>query len=395
MYKLIDTLFLIFVTGGISTLFSNLNLNFISTISNYILGVLYIFMIFRLSRSKLKLNKVAATYVYLFIIFLVMNMLFSQNINSSVKAITYLTLNILYAYYLHNQYSLKEVIKLISFALGIISILSSLLCIMMPDKFTYFDTLYIKTVWKGIFSHKNTLGNISAFTILILFLNLRFDKTKKNKVFSILIIIISSINLYFSESHTPVYALIICVIYALSKKILKKEIAFLVFLSVLIINYMYIFQFDLVNEIFRKYSFDLSVSGRREVFNVLLDLGSRKPFLGYGLGSFWVENGYTYNHVYNYLGFNPNTSHNAFIELFVNIGIIGLSVYVGILFMTFKNSIIKYRKKQISNSLIILMVFLLIMSIFESTLAVSVNIYWVIQFYIFFQMSSSDENIKS
>jgi O-antigen ligase len=75
---------------------------------------------------------------------------------------------------------------------------------------------------------------------------------------------------------------------------------------------------------------DPSLSGRDELWVSVLREGLKEPLFGQGFGAFWYE-GRGREIVGNW---NPRQSHNAFVDVFVDLGAIGTAVVVGTLLAT-------------------------------------------------------------
>ena len=67
---------------------------------------------------------------------------------------------------------------------------------------------------------------------------------------------------------------------------------------------------------------DESLSGRDEVWSIVFVEGLKRPIFGSGYGAFWKE-GKGRELVYTW---NPRQSHNAYLDLWVDLGVVGLAV---------------------------------------------------------------------
>jgi exopolysaccharide production protein ExoQ len=70
---------------------------------------------------------------------------------------------------------------------------------------------------------------------------------------------------------------------------------------------------------------DTSLTGRTDLWTDVIALGSKRPIVGYGFGGFWTEARAAYlKEIYIW---GPLQSHNGYIEIFVNLGLIGLVLF--------------------------------------------------------------------
>ncbi len=66
---------------------------------------------------------------------------------------------------------------------------------------------------------------------------------------------------------------------------------------------------------------DESLSGRDEVWKIVLNEGFKRPIFGSGYGAFWTEGkGRELVHTWN-----PRQSHNAYLDLWLDLGVVGLA----------------------------------------------------------------------
>lgn len=87
---------------------------------------------------------------------------------------------------------------------------------------------------------------------------------------------------------------------------------------------------------------DSTLTGRTELWEDILVYASRNPFQGVGYGSFWI--GDKANNLWEKHYWKPQQGHNGYIDVYVELGLIGLFLMGGLLVSTFVNireSIIK------------------------------------------------------
>ncbi|MFR6452009.1 MAG: O-antigen ligase family protein [Clostridium perfringens] len=268
--------------------------------------------------------------------------------------------------------------------LSVIMVFSFIICIISPNNTVYYDNNYGKEVWKGVFTHKNTLGNFSALSIIFLFIE------DKKFFLKWIIMIISIINLFKSGSNTPTVALIVCFSYFFVKKMLNKDLSKPIGIFSVVLSYIYIFKHALMGLILNDFNITLSDSGRYEIYEFIVGLLKQKVFCGYGIGTSWIEGTNTYNLVYNRFGFNPNSSYNGFLDIVFGIGVVGLILYLIILIYIFW---VHRENNQYDTKFMVILIYLLILSIFESTLYNFKGVYWVLQMFCLFSLGN-DNNLE-
>lgn len=82
-----------------------------------------------------------------------------------------------------------------------------------------------------------------------------------------------------------------------------------------------------------------TLSGRLPLWNLLFYFGSQAPWLGAGYGAFWSANNPDLLNIWFVLEWTPVQSHNGFVELFIQAGSVGLSLFIIILAPSFKSTL--------------------------------------------------------
>jgi O-antigen ligase len=68
---------------------------------------------------------------------------------------------------------------------------------------------------------------------------------------------------------------------------------------------------------------DATLSGRTDLWQLVMDAIGDRPMLGYGYSAFWGADGPAANLVYPVIGWTPAAAHNGFLEVAINLGIAG------------------------------------------------------------------------
>ena len=86
---------------------------------------------------------------------------------------------------------------------------------------------------------------------------------------------------------------------------------------------------------------DPTLTGRTQVWHLILGLTSN-PLLGTGFESFWL--GPRLDKIYSMYWWHPNEAHNGYIEVFLNLGWIGLALLGVVLVTGYRNVIAAFRQ---------------------------------------------------
>ena len=275
----------------------------------------------------------------------------------------------LFGLYLGSRYSFKEQLKIYGWVYGI-SVTCSLIFALLLPKYGIMNTVAIQGAWRGIYPHKNGLGQsmFASFLTFYFLLNVEREKRLLFGTFCFLSVVL----IYFGESATSLMSVLFIFAIAqglkrLSLKSKKSILAILLFIIlVCILLFLFVANF---NAFLTANDKDITLSGRTILWASLWDFIQERLWLGYGFGSFFSGESREAYLLWQVHDWSPVHSHNGYVNLWVNLGLISLAVfsigYFGCLF----NSLYKY---LISKDMRMLWIFLfLIYTVFFNFTEVS------------------------
>jgi exopolysaccharide production protein ExoQ len=125
---------------------------------------------------------------------------------------------------------------------------------------------------------------------------------------------------------------------------------------------------------------DTTMTGRTELWAVALLFIERHPLLGYGFGGFWrgwVGDSGLY---WAAIGWKTPHSHNGFVDLTLDLGLVGLTVCVIALGTAFISAVKRARTARTTEAVapLILLAFIVLYNLTESTMLKHNTIFWVV-----------------
>ena len=246
---------------------------------------------------------------------------------------------------------------------------------------------------------KNWTSNYIALIFFIIFSFFLLEPLKKNKILYFLMLTINYIAWMICQSRGIWISIFITLIIAICSiikfdfsKIFKENKIWLVLLLVTFLIITIIYSTDnplnksAITVTERAISTfdekDLSINARLLIWNITLSMIKEKPFLGSGIGSFKMNYlNYQAEHLKDKLYYikyysNARETHNEYLQIGSELGIIGLGIFLLIFFIFFL-MVIKYfnqekndRKKIIIFGLLLSVICFLIHSLFSFPLHV-------------------------
>ena len=204
-------------------------------------------------------------------------------------------------------------------------------------------TIYGIQMWVGVTGHKNALGAVCAFIGIVLVWRNLANWPKIDLIDASLV----ALDIYLlrgSKSTTSAIIFLmgvsILVVQFLMKGDIKKLNRVLVvcfcFFAVLQILAVSFLGQSIAPALVNATGKDSSLTGRIPLWRELIKMGNQAPLLGYGFASFYL-NPDRLAELWRRVGWAPETSHNGFIEIYLDLGIVGLVILIMMLTQTHRN----------------------------------------------------------
>ena len=276
--------------------------------------------------------------------------------------------------YLAMRYSLREQMQVIAWTLGIIAVLSMIVVVAFPAVGT--QTAGENTVWVGVFDHKNGLGRYMAISAILSWILMKDSKKKwvlwGNFIFAIGLILMA-------RSATSLFAvfatLSLLPIYRVWRWRNARALPGIVILGLLTASIAIVFLTKLE---YAGLDWFFVALGRRPEHNtlqvrmalwdVVLQKAQQRPWLGFGYGN---------TSIYETLDsvalsgsvWEPEQAHNGFLEIFLQLGLVGLAAMVYHIILGFRRGILLARLTKTKEALWVL-AYLTILLLFNVTYSV-------------------------
>jgi len=225
---------------------------------------------------------------------------------------------------LASRFSLEDQLRLLSWVFRIIAVLS-LLCVLLAPRIGIASGEQ-DGYWRGIFGHKNGLGQIMAIAILVEWL--LPAKTRLSKCLNFATILLCAILLFFSNSITAMIAitasLIFIQVYRFTRGSLRVPMFAIVSIIALVITSSVLLLATDNAAVTAALGRTSSLTGRTEIWQWVMYFAQDRPILGYGYSGFWGGAAPESIALNDRLGFQVMYSHNGYLDIFLTLGAVGL-----------------------------------------------------------------------
>jgi exopolysaccharide production protein ExoQ len=271
-----------------------------------------------------------------------------------------------------------ELMDLIALICGLAAVASVVQFFIAPEPLQF----------RGIFSQKNGLGQAMAVGVLTALHGAQIKRGRRFR--NICILALCTIVAFMSKSATSILAIAVFFWLNILGRIYLRGGSFRIlsiWLAICCVPIViFVMYSDLISELFGK---DMTLTGRTILWPYVIDNISQKPLLGWGFYSFWshqnpnalliIEALRGYNWVTDFVA----NAHNGLLELLLEIGFLGTSVFI---FLWLRNFIMAVKcmngpAGRIGLSSVLLLTGILVIGVSEAVL-LSHEAVWTSLFFI-------------
>ncbi|MEH2281002.1 MAG: O-antigen ligase family protein [Nostoc sp.] len=349
----------------------------IRIIYSLIYAVTLVLLVLRWKKTLYFLSK--DFWLYSLLLLTAVSIIWSFEPSTTLKNSFALINSSLFGLYFASRYTLKQQLHLLAWNFGIIVILSFIFAIALPKYGIQNDLGGPK--WRGVFTHKNGLGAKMVTSSMIFFI-LGYQTQRRSWLFwcgfslSILLLLLSA-------SGSSLLNLLIIILAFFAFQIWRWPYQFMVptlIMMAAISQSLYFWLSNNPDVLFSSIGKDATLTGRTELWPLVIDMIWKHPWVGYGYGGFWQ--GWNGESAYIWLvaGWTPNHPHNGYLALCLDLGLLGLGVF----FVGFWRSYLKgfawVRSSKTAFDIwpLIHMTFIGLSSLTESNLLESNSLTWIL-----------------
>lgn len=240
--------------------------------------------------------------------------------------------------YIVKQYSYKEISTMLRWGLAVTAFLSTFYSKFKPA----IGINRTKNSWQGIISHPNPLAALMALSAILW--GIEAVENSKNRWLSIGMVLYSLFVLQMAKSGGGKVQFLIATTIVLSVRFLKQlpfqwSLFFIIIFMILSISGFIIITSNLEAIVVDGLGKDLTLTGRTPIWAYLFaEKIPKRPWLGYGFHGFWQPwrgaDNPAANHISGELRMPsgggywvPPHSHNGFIEIILDFGLIGFTAF--------------------------------------------------------------------
>ncbi len=300
------------------------------------------------------------------------------------RSINYFS-TVLTACFLAGRFNVDEIMRILSWGIAI-SVLSSFLfvaafptdAIHQPSPWEVEEPA---GAWRGAFSHKNVLGH--AMTVGVIAELYILTATRVRKIWHFLLLCGCVALVILARSSTAFLLTSFYLLGGVLSLLLRRAGQYfgvgLAALAVLGSTVALIY-LTYPNLILGLLGSDATLTGRTELWDLVLHLIEERPVLGWGYSALWLPNDPITRAISTAVGWQVPQAHNAFLEVALEIGLVGLAIVMIFVGVSVWRAVRCLQAGRYKLGMVSLVFFLgiIISGTTESTLAQNQTIEWVV-----------------
>ena len=347
----------------------------------YFLNYLITFVLL-VCRYKRTLYALQSNPIFVLIsIYIPLTIFWSYDQGSTFMAGLALTFCTLFGVYLASRFSLKQQVFILGYLMVTFTILSFVWSVVLP-KYGVMGGVHLGA-WRGVFVHKNHAGRMMVLACAIQFMLFQYVRHKYLKWLFLTGIGLSFLMIIQTTSGGAlvncVFVMTIVAITRVFEAEPRKLLLSVIFLAAagafIAMAYTPLMAFGL-----RLIGKAPTLTGRTDIWEYIFDQIARHPFRGYGLNAFWGGTDSAALYVIERAGWEVPDSHHGFLDMTLQIGIIGSAMVCLALWQTVLRGIARIRlyRSWLSSWLMVYALYMVVVNLSETSLLITNNIFWIL-----------------
>jgi exopolysaccharide production protein ExoQ len=276
------------------------------------------------------------------------------------------------------RYSPRALMSLVAATLGLAAVLSLGAGLLLPE--AGLDHRF-DGAWRGVFGHKNGMGKAMALAAVLFALLAREARgTARAWTYAGFVLAAALVLLSRSTSALVALAAMLALLPLIRAAHRRSPLVVLGPLAIACVAAVVAGGTGARSDsVFAVLGRDATLTGRTELWEAVLGSIGKRTALGYGYGGFWHTAAESES-LFAAIGWRAWHAHNAFLDLWLNLGLVGVLVFGAALAWTLARALRALRIAPDAQHVwpLALLAFLLLTNLTESRLVEANNLYWVL-----------------
>ena len=349
----------------------------INAIVQYLIYAIALFFLLARKQSSIRMAR-GNILIWLLPVLTVISFLWSDFPDESLRKGIVVIQTSYFGLYFASRFTIKQQLHLLAWTFGIVAVLSLLFGIAFSG--ASIEAGANAGAFRGPFTQKNLLARVAVLGAIVFLINALNEP--KYKFFLWAGFALNLLLVLASTSKTALLLLLMVFILLPLYRALRWKSTITIPLVVAIV----VISGSLVTLVLSNWELslnaigrDATLSGRVGLWEGAIEKIIARPWVGYGYQAFWREDGGAFD-IWLSEGYKPPHAHNGFINVPLDLGLIGLSIFLAILAINYVRSIIFLRSDKTVVGLwpIYYITFFFMYNHSENTIIEHNSIFWIL-----------------
>lgn len=345
----------------------------------FFLNYLLTFILVALRWKKVLNTLCQNIYLLALIALVILSFLWSAAPGQTLSGLIGMLATTLYGVYLASRYSMREQLALLGTTFSISIILSFVFALLLPG-YGIMGGTHAGT-WRGIYTHKNQLGKRMVLSALVFLIQAQLHRSWRWSAWLGYSLSVALIVLSTSVSALLNVFLITLAVFG-SRLIGFRRIGWVLWLG---LGAACTWAFwtllpDIAASVLEPFGRDTSLTGRTDIWPYILEKVQQRPWLGYGYSAFWGGLTQESADIIRAVRWPVPDSHNGYLDLVLQVGIVGFGLYLLGFWDTLTRSVLLIRAthRWEQTWVFAFLIFTVLINIGESSLLSRNSVFWVL-----------------
>lgn len=281
----------------------------------------------------------------------------------------------IFGLYLATRYPRTTLLRLL-LAVSVIAIVLSFLVGILLPAYAIDET----SAWQGVFGQKNQLGHFMALSAALW---LVYTASCKQHRLLICFGALSVVLLLLSHSATAIVLIVTLVAVLALVRLwrLQYRIALPILMVIVVVaGYIAVGVASNPGGVTTLLGRDAGLTGRTQLWSLVWQMIRARFWFGYGYGGFWLGFQGPSAPVWRATGWNPPNAHSGYLDLMLDLGVIGLLIFVPVIVAALRHAFALARRGKTLDAAfpLIFLIFFLVSNVTESYLVAYNSLSWVL-----------------
>ena len=307
----------------------------------------------------------------------------------------------LFGLYFACRYSLREQMHLLVLSLGIAAILTLSVAILVPSLGITGGEANVGS-WRGIYAQKNVLGRMMGMSAVLSFAIATTESRHRHRYWLLFALSVSLIIL--ARSVTPLISLLtVLLLISLYRFLRNRWPPKLLIPAILTMTLIGASSAAIVvtnlETFFGALGKDLTLTGRTKLWFTVMEIGNESAFhrwFGYGYNGFWLDGQGDSARVWSVITWMPDHAHNGLLDIWLDLGLIGATLFVIVTFVAFTRSVFRLGHADAAEKIwpFLFLTYFIVLNSTQGIIMRPNNLFWVLFLSIVWTLSPLRKRIR-